>query len=233
MTRGNGRRELPKAVIFDFDGVILESADIKTAAFLELFAEYPEHQEAILRHHLDHVGVSRYRKFEWIYSELLDRPLDEAESRRLGEAFSEIVLEKILACPFVPGALELLETLRARALLFVASATPQEELEHIVVSRDLRPFFAEVWGAPPTKAEILRSIMTRHGLEEGEVLFIGDGVSDYRAAEETGIPFLARETHQDGIDWSHLGAVTVPDLTAVRMLFALPGNGSESVEPRS
>ena len=37
----------PKAVIFDFDGVILESSNIKTEACLELFEDYPEHRAAI------------------------------------------------------------------------------------------------------------------------------------------------------------------------------------------
>ena len=46
-----------RAVIFDFDGVILESADIKTQAFIELFADNPDHREAILRQHHDNVGI--------------------------------------------------------------------------------------------------------------------------------------------------------------------------------
>ena len=45
-----------RAVVFDFDGVIIESGDIKTEAFLELFAAYPEHLPAIKRHHLDHLA---------------------------------------------------------------------------------------------------------------------------------------------------------------------------------
>lgn len=32
----------PSAMIFDFDGVILESAEIKTQAFIELFRDVPE-----------------------------------------------------------------------------------------------------------------------------------------------------------------------------------------------
>src|SRR5690606_22889470 len=39
------------AVIFDFDGVILESVKVKTDAFKELFSDYPEHLEAIVAYH--------------------------------------------------------------------------------------------------------------------------------------------------------------------------------------
>src|SRR5688500_11982342 len=81
---------IPKAVIFDFDGVILKSVEIKTQAFLSLFADYPEYRDRILRYHLDNLGVSRYKKFEWIYSQLLRMPLENEERERLGAAFAEI-----------------------------------------------------------------------------------------------------------------------------------------------
>jgi phosphoglycolate phosphatase-like HAD superfamily hydrolase len=220
MGRGDGNDRLPRAVIFDFDGVILESVDIKTEAFLFLFADHPEHGEAIRRYHLENLGISRYLKFEWIYSELLGRAISEEEIRQLGETFSEIVLEKVLACPFVPGAMKLLETLHNRSLLFIASGTPQEELERVVDARNLRQFFTEVWGSPRGKVEIIRSILSRFGLSEEDVFFVGDGLSDYRAAVETGVGFIARDTAQ-GVDWKALGAPTVPDLTAAHSYFGL------------
>ena len=37
-----------KAIIFDFDGVILESMDVKARAFAFLFREYPEYTEKIV-----------------------------------------------------------------------------------------------------------------------------------------------------------------------------------------
>jgi phosphoglycolate phosphatase-like HAD superfamily hydrolase len=202
----------PEAVIFDFDGVILESADIKTQAFLDLFADYPEHREAILRHHLDNVGVSRYRKFEWIYSELLRIPLDENQSKHLGRAFSDIALGRILTCSYVPGALECLESLRNRTRLFIASGTPQEELDLIVERRDLRRFFSGVYGTPRTKVEIIQALMSDHGFSPGNAVFIGDGLSDYQAALQTGVRFIARESPSAAVDWSALGLTAVPDL---------------------
>jgi beta-phosphoglucomutase-like phosphatase (HAD superfamily) len=48
-----------RAIVFDFDGVILESADIKTNAFRALFASYPEHVDQIVDFHLRNAGVSR------------------------------------------------------------------------------------------------------------------------------------------------------------------------------
>ena len=203
----------PKAVIFDFDGVILESSNIKTEAFLELFDDYPQHRDAILKHHVENVGISRYRKFEWIHSELLKTELSEHDRDRLGIEFSEIVLDRILSCDFVPGARELLERLHPLARLFVASGTPQEELEHIVRERGLEPFFTEVWGTPSQKPEIIRSIMSRFELQRHEVVFVGDGMSDYAAASEVGIRFIGRHCPFNGSSWEQLEVESVRDLT--------------------
>jgi|SRR5688500_13091429 len=214
---------VPKAVIFDFDGVILESVDIKTEAFADLFSEYPEHREAIIQYHLENLGISRFHKFEWIYSELLQRDLDEEQSGRLGDLFSKIVLDRILSCPFVSGAQQLLRDLQGKSLLFVASGTPQEELIHIVESRGIKHYFTEVWGTPRSKVEIISSIQLRFDLANEEVLFIGDGMSDYSAAEQTGVRFLARQNGSD--QWDRLGIYSVPDLWAMRSMLGLePGN---------
>ena len=52
------------ALILDFDGVVLQSVDVKTRAFTELYAEHgPEVVAKVVAHHLVHGGVSRYEKF--------------------------------------------------------------------------------------------------------------------------------------------------------------------------
>jgi len=40
-----------KAIIFDFDGVIIESMDVKTKAFTFLFKDYLEHLPEIINLH--------------------------------------------------------------------------------------------------------------------------------------------------------------------------------------
>ena len=191
-----------RAIVFDFDGVVLESADLKTEAFIELFAH---HGAAVTRqvkaHHLANLGISRFKKFEWIYANILQQPLSDAQSQALGEQFSALALDKILAAPFVPGAREALQTLTEQLPLFVASGTPQAELDLIVERRGLRDHFREVWGTPTEKPVILRDLMSRFGLAADEMLFIGDGLSDYKAAHAVGTGFLARDTAALGEMW--------------------------------
>jgi phosphoglycolate phosphatase-like HAD superfamily hydrolase len=205
-----------RAVVFDFDGVVLESADIKTDAFVELFDHLgPTMVSKVREHHLANLGISRFVKFEWVYRNLIGRELAEAERLELGDRFSAIALRRVLACPFVPGAEAALAALAPRYPLFVASGTPQEELDHVVDARGLRGFFREVWGSPHEKADILADIANRHGCRLDEILFIGDGASDARAAEAAGTQFLARSTRALADHWTRSGARMVDDLTGL------------------
>jgi phosphoglycolate phosphatase-like HAD superfamily hydrolase len=199
-----------RAVVFDFDGVILESGNIKTEAFLELFADRPEHREAVLAFHLANLGVSRYVKFRYVVEELWQRPYTPQIEHDLGAAFEGLVLEKVLRCPFVHGAAETLAAMQGRLPAFVASGTPQAELDFIVNKRDLRGCFQEVWGTPRTKPDILRDILQRYGWQPKEVLMVGDGLSDYQAAQATGTHFLARATPDQS--WTGLDVICLPDL---------------------
>jgi phosphoglycolate phosphatase-like HAD superfamily hydrolase len=196
-----------QAIVFDFDGVVLESGDIKTDAFVELFSEWPEHRSAIRAHHLANLGISRFEKFRWIYANLLRRELPDSECMALGERFSAIALDRVLACPFVPGALDTLTRLHGRLPLFVASGTPEEELLHIVDARGLARFFDEVHGSPKRKPDVLRSLLSRRGWSADRVLFVGDGETDHRAAVEVGTCFFARRTADVNAFWDSVGAI--------------------------
>jgi HAD superfamily hydrolase (TIGR01549 family) len=181
-----------KAIILDFDGVILESMDIKTNAFKDLFKDFPEHLDAIIDYHLRHGGMSRYIKFSYIYDNILKQPIDENKLKELGEKFSQLALQKILRCPFVYGVQEFLEEYSKKKELFIASGTPEEELRFIVKKRDLSRYFKGVYGTPTLKSEIMESILNTEGIKKEEAIFVGDEVSDYEDAKKVGTPFVAK-----------------------------------------
>lgn len=181
-----------RAIIFDFDGVIIESFDIKTQAFRELFKKYPDHVEKIVEYHQQNGGISRFLKFKHIYGNILKQPLDEETFRRLGENFSNLVVEEVKKCPYVPGVLEFIQEKSKKMQLFIASGTPEEELRSIVAARGISDFFKGIYGSPATKSEIIQAILNKEKIESKDAVFIGDTITDYREANKAGVPFLAR-----------------------------------------
>ncbi len=182
-----------QAVIFDFDGVIVESADIKTAAFRALYRPHGAAVEAAaVTHHLANGGISRRKKIRHIHREHLGVSLDQAELDRLCELFSRLVEDAVVNAPAVPGALPLLARLDGQLPRFVVSGTPEPELKRIVARRGLADAFTEVHGSPPEKPPIIRDLLVRYRLQPSTVLFIGDALTDWHAAKETGVRFVGR-----------------------------------------
>lgn len=189
-----------RVIIFDFDGVIVESMDIKTRAFAELFAgESDEVVRNIVAYHLANGGVSRYDKFRHIYREILRRPLPEEVFAGLCRRFETLVTEAVVAAPCVPGAREFLEEHGRRFRQFVASATPRDELRDIMERKGLISFFEDIFGAPTSKSAAVRAILDRTGEPAEAAVFVGDALSDYEAALANGVRFIVRIHKNEGL----------------------------------
>ena len=61
-----------KTIIFDFDGIILESVDAKTNGFRLLFSKYGNQiSDKVVEYHLLNTGISRYEKFKYYFKHYL------------------------------------------------------------------------------------------------------------------------------------------------------------------
>lgn len=205
-----------RAVAFDFDGVIVESVNVKTQAFAHLFeAAGPDAVERVVAYHLANGGVSRIEKFRYYYREILQRPLPDEELTTLSQRFRELVFDGVVTAPWVAGAPEALQACHDRGLLlYVVSGTPEPELNEIVGRRGLAPYFAGVFGSPRGKGELLRMILHDGGMLPKEMLFVGDALTDWEGAQAAGVQFVARSS-VDGPDWAPLEVPVMADLTTL------------------
>ncbi|MDV6340553.1 HAD-IA family hydrolase [Nitrosomonas sp. Is24] len=183
-----------QAIIFDFDGVVVESGKIKTQAFAELYRAYGDDiVAAVVQFHTQNGGMSRYRKFRHFQQHFLNQPpLTEEEEKQLDVRFSELVVEAVIAAEAVPGAIELIRQQSQKIPLFVASGTPEVELKVIVERRGLAPYFTAVRGAPALKKTIIAEILSAHNLKPEAVLMIGDAMADLEGAQANNTAFLGR-----------------------------------------
>lgn len=192
-----------RALILDFDGVLVESNEEKTKAFEDLFALYQAHREAMMAYHLANYSRPRMAKFEHCVYELMGRLGDVEMIQTMARQFSEFVVRRVRACPDVPGAREFLDEFSRQVPLYISSVTPQNELREIVRARGIDSFFVEVFGDPPCKkSDAIRTVLTREKLLPPEAIFVGDSASDYRAAVEAGLEFVGRESGApfDGVE---------------------------------
>jgi phosphoglycolate phosphatase len=199
-------------LILDFDGVVIESNAVKTQAFQHVFARFPKHAEAMMAFHHGHVSLSRFAKFEHLLA-LMGRADDGVLMADIAADFSRRVIEGMMAVPLVTGAETFLHKVTPQLPVYLASVTPAEELTGILVQRDLAHWFRDVYGCPPwTKPEAIRDVLTRERVKPDNVLLIGDSAGDQRAAEITGVDFLARDS---GLSFDAPAPLTFADLNEI------------------
>jgi beta-phosphoglucomutase-like phosphatase (HAD superfamily) len=111
-------------IVFDCDGIILESVDTKNTAFGRVCDEIaPEHTEAFLEYVALHGGVSQFEKFAWLVERAENRAITEEESRIMGEKFHRYCIEAVLAAPLVPGFLETAKRWLGKVPMYIASGS--------------------------------------------------------------------------------------------------------------
>jgi phosphoglycolate phosphatase-like HAD superfamily hydrolase len=181
------------AIVFDFDGVLVESVDIKARAFGKLYASYgQEIAQRVVDYHMTHAGISRYVKFKVWQEEFLGLPYNDLEGERLSWQFSRLVVDAVCSAEYVLGAEAFLKAYHMRLPLYVASGTPEAELREIVSMRNMNHFFTAVRGAPTSKGRILEEIICQEGYQRTRVLMVGDAMADWQAAQEAGTAFVGR-----------------------------------------
>jgi phosphoglycolate phosphatase-like HAD superfamily hydrolase len=181
------------AIAFDFDGVLVDSVDIKTNAFAKLYGGYgPSVTERVVEYHLAHGGVSRTEKFRYFHKTFLNRELSTEEESKLAAEFSILVENAVTEAPWVSGARELLESGVLTVPLFVVSGTPEAELRRIVERRGMACYFQALFGAPARKGAILLYIATSLAMSPKRILMVGDAMTDHDGAQEVGAGFVGR-----------------------------------------
>lgn len=181
------------AIAFDFDGVLAESVEVKTRAYALLFNE--EKEEAVSQfvdYHIKNGGISRFEKIKAFYRDILQRPLSDNCFQELVQRFSRLVVDEVVAAPWVEGAREFLVQNKKQYKLFIVSGTPEDELNEIVRRREMEHFFDAVRGSPKDKGTLLQEIMEEYSLRPDKMVFVGDAETDWQAAHNLKIPFLWR-----------------------------------------
>tara|TARA_B100000749_G_scaffold272876_1_gene255195 strand:+ start:1729 stop:2385 length:657 start_codon:yes stop_codon:yes gene_type:complete len=197
----NKRFQEYKTVIFDCDGVVLDSNRVKSDAFYNSVLAYGEEPaKALLEFHQENGGVSRYKKFDHFFESIF--PLGDAEQER-GHAlqlYSRYVWEGLFQCNLEPSLKELRQE-SPDSKWMIVSGGDQTELRNVFLERDIKKYFeGGIFGSPDTKDEIL-SREVEIGNIAFPALFIGDSKYDYIAARAAGLDFVFISQWTEVADW--------------------------------
>lgn len=183
-------------LVFDCDGVVLDSNKVKTEAFYQATLPYGEAAaQAMVDYHVANGGVSRYKKFahflEQIAPSIAPNYAEQQgpELEALLKAYAGHVREGLLSCEVAPG-LEALREQTPDARWLIVSGGDQAELRDVFASRSIAEWFdGDIFGSPDTKDEILARELASGNIQQ-PALFLGDSKYDYQAASAAGLDFV-------------------------------------------
>lgn len=183
-----------KVIVFDFDGTLIDSNQLKYDAFFELFPQNELHKRVITDVLNKFLEKSRYvilkeilKRIEKGSGEAIDI---ETRIDELASKYNIIVISKTKTCKEKTGATKLLKNLSSKYRLYLSSVTPQGSLRDILKYKRLDKFFCDIFGYPNKKASVLLKIMRRESIQPKQLLVVGDGASDKDSANEVGCQFF-------------------------------------------
>jgi phosphoglycolate phosphatase len=208
-------------VVFDFDGVLVDSNAVKRRAYADIFAGAAGSKqvvESVLESNTedDRFGVIRailhgLSEKNGEISGQLDQLVTDYAQR-----YNAICEEHAATCAEVRGASSAIAQLARQYPLYIISATPEEPLRRVVTRRGWSRYFREVLGRPRNKRENLARIMGQEAIEGRRIVFVGDGRRDLDSAREVGCRFIG--VRNEFNDFDPAGLTMVDDLSQLPAL---------------
>lgn len=198
-----------KTIVFDCDGVILDSNVVKTEAYFRTaknLGATDEQAQALVDYHVKLGGISRYHKFDYYLREILQQPATQEAIQALLDEFGRELEVGLMECEIAEGLNELRQA-TPNAKWYVLSGGDQQELRTLFAKRYLSSgislehlFDGGIFGSPDNKDEVLDR-KKANGRLQYPALFLGDSKYDYEAATRAGLDFIFLSDWTEVADW--------------------------------
>lgn len=192
-----------KTIVFDCDGVILDSNIVKTEAYFRtaknLGASDAQAQQ-LVDYHVKLGGISRYHKFDWYVREVLKQTVSDKAIQVLLDEFSRELEVGLMHCTVASGLQKLRDT-TADAKWMILSGGDQQEIRDLFAKRDLAKHFdGGLFGSPDNKDTVLAREKANGNLQM-PALFIGDSKYDHESSTNAGLDFIFVSDWTEVPDW--------------------------------
>lgn len=180
-----------KNILFDFDGVILDSMPVREYGFRKVFEGFDkELVEKLLEYHNENGGLSRYVKIRYFYEKLLNENISDDKIKSIAEEFSFIMKKELINKKYlILETVEFIKINYKKYNLHIVSGSDEKELRYLCNELDLEKYFISIFGSPIDKNDLVKTIFDEYKYKKEETILIGDSINDYEASKVNGIDF--------------------------------------------
>ena len=199
-------------ILFDCDGVIIDSNQFKQTTFEKVICEYDHN---LVREFIEfsrkNGGLSRVHKFRYFFERILKLEKTEAAilTKRKVEEFHRYCSNQLVSLDLTNGFRNYIESLHIREIpSFIISGGNREEINSLLKYHRISHMFAGIFGNEQTKISAIKQILTNYNFQTKKGIFYGDSKLDGIAANQFGIPFVFVSNFSD-VTLNDLSDITI------------------------
>lgn len=179
-------------ILWDFDGVIIDSNEIRTQGFIHIFKSY--NKDDVLRlvnFHKENGGLSRYFKINYFFKNILGTNISEEEILIYANNYKKYVLSNLMDKNFlISDSINYIKQNYKNKDMHIVSASDESELNELCNFYNISKYFISLKGSPVSKIDNISSLIIHQEYSRNQVTYIGDSVNDFEAAKSNKINFF-------------------------------------------
>ena len=182
-----------KVILWDFDGVLMNSNAVRDIGFEKVLADYPAEQvTALMKYHKANGGLSRYVKFRYFFEVVRNESVSDEQIQELAKKFSsimqEILFDKLL---LINDSIEFVQQNFSKYKMHIVSGSDGVELRSLCKYLEIDKYFITIEGSPTIKNELVKQLLFKYKYNCEACVLVGDSVNDKEAARVNNISFAA------------------------------------------
>lgn len=182
-----------KTILFDFDGVIVDSMAVRDEGFKEIARAATNNEsivEEFIAYHRYNGGLSRFVKIKYLYENMLGKEISEEQILAFATDFSNLMKSKLTDKKIImQETVNFISNNYNNYNFHIVSGSEHKELNYLCKELNLAEFFLSIKGSPTHKNILVEDIMENYNYEKYETILIGDSITDYEAARNSDIKF--------------------------------------------
>ncbi len=185
-------------ILWDFDGVIMDSMPIRNNGFRLVLKSFPAEQvEELMAYHLANGGLSRYHKFRYFFETIRKEQITNDIINQYAHSFSEIMMKNLIdENLLIEDSMNFIRKQHMNFEMHIVSGSDGRELNKICERLKIDRYFNSINGSPTPKKKLVKDILEKHCYDVKKTVLIGDSINDWEAAIENQIYFIGNNNEK-------------------------------------